>query len=158
MPPREVTGRESDPTFNLGATQGRWEHFAHEADVGIRGIGPTKSDAFAEAAIALTAVITDPATVHPLDTIIIVCRAPNDELLLVDWLNALIYEMATRKMLFHDFAIEMEDEGLRGLARGEALEVARHQPVVEIKGATLAELRVSCGADGQWLAQCVVDV
>ena len=45
---------------------GRWEHFEHEADVGVRGIGATKSEAFAEAALAMTAAIVDPASVRPL--------------------------------------------------------------------------------------------
>jgi SHS2 domain-containing protein len=38
-----------------------WEHFAHEADMGIRGIAPTLEQAFEQAALAMTAVVTDPA-------------------------------------------------------------------------------------------------
>ena len=139
-------------------SRGHWEHFPHEADVGIRGVGPTKSDAFAQAARALTAVIADLETIQPMEMVAITCRAPNDELLLVDWLNALVYEMATRKMLFSSFVVEMHSGGLRGSARGEPVDVARHKPVVEVKGATLAELRVGRNADGQWFAQCIVDV
>ena len=41
--------------------QAHWEHFSHEADIGIRGVGPTLATAFEQAAIAMTAVITDPA-------------------------------------------------------------------------------------------------
>ena len=37
-----------------------WEHFEHEADMGIRGVGQTKEQAFEQAAMALTAVITEP--------------------------------------------------------------------------------------------------
>ena len=50
-----------------------------------------------------TAVITDLESVAPTQSVPIVCEAPDDELLLVDWLNALVYEMATRKMLFSRF-------------------------------------------------------
>lgn len=32
----------------------RWEHFEHGADIGIRGVGSTKAEAFAQAAMALT--------------------------------------------------------------------------------------------------------
>jgi SHS2 domain-containing protein len=45
-------------------------------------------------------VITDVQRVMPAEEVRISCSAPDDELLLVDWLNALIYEMALRKMLF----------------------------------------------------------
>lgn len=37
-----------------------WQHFSHDADIGLVGIGPTKAEAFRQAAIALTAVVTDP--------------------------------------------------------------------------------------------------
>ncbi|HKJ23114.1 MAG TPA: archease, partial [Gammaproteobacteria bacterium] len=37
-----------------------WEHFPHDADVGIRGTGDTPEEAFAQAAVAMTAVVTDP--------------------------------------------------------------------------------------------------
>ena len=42
--------------------QPTWEHFPHQADMGVRGIGPTKEAAFEGAALVLTAVITDPVT------------------------------------------------------------------------------------------------
>ena len=37
----------------------RWEHFHHESDIGIRGFGSTREKAFEQAALALTAVITE---------------------------------------------------------------------------------------------------
>jgi SHS2 domain-containing protein len=78
--------------------QQRWKHFPHQADIDARGIGSTKAAAFESAAHALTAVITDLGSVAPTHSVPIVCEAPDDELLLVDWLNALVYEMATRKL------------------------------------------------------------
>ena len=86
------------------------------------------------------------------------CAAPDRELLLVDWLNAWVYEMAVRHMLFSRFQVALRDDGLQGRGWGEPLDRARHQPAVEIKGATYTELRVWQEADGTWHAQCVVDV
>src|SRR5690606_28024908 len=37
----------------------RWEHFAHDADMGVRGVGSTLAEAFEQGALALTALITD---------------------------------------------------------------------------------------------------
>jgi tRNA nucleotidyltransferase (CCA-adding enzyme) len=135
-----------------------WEHFPHQADIGVRGIGPSKEAAFEEAALALTAVITDPLSVAATMPVQIVCEAPDDELLLVDWLNALVYEMATRKMLFSRFAVRITGHSLQGTAWGEPVEVARHEPAVEVKGATYTELAVKHDERGRWIAQCVVDV
>ncbi len=136
---------------------GRWEHFPHEADMGIRGFGATKAEAFEQAALALTAVIADPARVTPREMIMIDCEAPDDELLFAEWLNRLIYEMATRKMLFSRFVVQLIDGGLHGQASGEPIDAKRHDLAVEVKGATYTALRVACDA-GEWVAQTVVDV
>jgi protein archease len=134
-----------------------WEHFSHEADIGVRGFGATKGEAFEQAALAMTAVITDPAMVHPCEAVAIECEAPDDELLFAEWLNKLVYEMATRKMLFSRFAVRFEGARLKAQAWGERTDVARHHPAVEIKGATYTALRVARHNSG-WIAQTVVDV
>jgi tRNA nucleotidyltransferase (CCA-adding enzyme) len=136
----------------------RWEHFPHDADVGVRGFGRTKEEAFEQVAVALTAVITDPDCVGPEQSVEVACEAPDDEMLLVDWLNALVYEMAVRRLLFSEFEVRIEGSRLSGTARGEPVDVARHRPAVEIKGATVTELAVGREADDLWRAQCVVDV
>jgi SHS2 domain-containing protein len=135
-----------------------WEHFAHGADVGVRGIGATREEAFEQVALALTAVVTEPAGVAGREPVKIEREAPDDELLLADWLNALIYEMATRRLLFGRFAVRLRDHRLEATAWGEPLERARHRPVVEVKGATYTALSVAQRDDGAWVAQCVVDV
>ncbi|MCJ7779102.1 MAG: archease [Sedimentisphaerales bacterium] len=139
-------------------SKARWEHYSHPADVGIRGFGPTKEQAFAQAGLALTAVITDLKTVEPKQPVKITCREQDDELLFVDWLNALIYEMATRRMLFSKFEVGIKDKELRAKAWGEKIDLKKHNPVVEVKAATYADLKVLQSKDGSWLAQCIVDV
>ncbi len=135
-----------------------WEHFTHGADIGVRGIGNTQSEAFEQAALAMTAVICDPALVRATEAVEIACTAPDAEYLLADWLNRLVYEMATRHLLFSRFQVTIQGEQLSATAWGEPVDVARHQPVVEVKGATYTELRVAQTETGEWRAQCVVDV
>ena len=135
-----------------------WEHFEHDADVGVRGVGRTPEEAFEQAALALTAAITDPARVAARERVTVRCEAPDLELLLADWLNALVYEMATRHMLFGRYAVRIEDGRLEGEAWGEPVDRARHAPAVEVKGATYTALAVRRRGDGAWVAECVVDV
>jgi SHS2 domain-containing protein len=135
-----------------------WEHFEHEADVGLRASGDSEDEVFAALAIALTAVITDPAGVRASDSVTIDCQAPDRDLLLVDWLNALIYEMATRRMLFSAFDVRIEGTRLHAVARGEPVDRARHRPAVEVKGTTYTALDYRQEPGGPWTAQCVVDV
>ncbi len=136
----------------------RWEHFPHGADVGIRGIGASPAAAFEQGALALTAVITDPHGVEPREAVAVHCEADDLELLFVEWLNALVFEMATRDMIFARYAVLISGTCLEGTACGEPVDVARHQPAAEVKGATYTALRVAQSTDGTWVAECVVDV
>lgn len=144
-----------------------WEHFEHQADMGIRGFGNSAEQAFEQAALAMSAIITDLSLIEPQQEVTLSCEEVDLELLLVDWLNAVVYEMATRKLLFSRFKVNLENGRLSASAWGETTDVKRHQPAVEIKGATYTELAVKkipapeCehhNLPGQWLAQCVVDV
>ena len=135
-----------------------WEHFPHGADIGVRGIGATRAEAFEQAALALTAVVTDPSRVEGKRAVEIAREAPDDELLLADWLNAIVYEMVTLKMLFGRFSVQLNGGKLRATAWGEPIDAARHHVAGEVKGATYTELAVKHRDDGQWVAQCVVDV
>jgi SHS2 domain-containing protein len=142
-----------------GSSQGgaRWELFAHDADVGVRGWGATAAEAFEQAAHALTAVVTD-VEIEPQVLVGVECEAPDLELLLVEWLNAIIYEMAVRKMLFGRFTVRIDGSHLVGNLWGEPVIVERHSPACEPKGATYTELKVTKNLKGSWSAGCIVDV
>ncbi len=136
-----------------------WEHFHHEADIGVRGLGVTPESAFEQGALGLTAVVANPDSVKPGNKVRIHCRAPDLELLFADWLNALIFEMSSRRMLFSRFEVEIEGNELTAVAWGEPIDSVRHRPVVEVKGATYTELYVGPVDGGRnWQAQTVVDV
>ena len=145
-------------TAKTRAPAEQFELFAHGADIGVRGRGASKQAAFAQAARAMTAVLTDPDKVAADTRVSLAVEAPDDELLLFEWLNAVIFEMATRDMLFARFKVRISGHRLAADLWGEALDRARHEPAVEIKGATLTALKVGREADGIWVAQTVVDV
>jgi SHS2 domain-containing protein len=136
----------------------RFETFEHDADVGVRGRGATLAEAFANAGIALTSVVADPALVRESLAVDLACAADGDEPLFYDWMNALVFEMATRWLLFARFEVTVEGGRLRARAFGEPVDRARHAPAVEVKGATWTGLRVAREPGGGWVAQCVVDV
>lgn len=135
-----------------------WEHFHHQADIGIRGVGPTLEKAFEEAAMALMAVICSPSKVTAKHCVEISCHAEERDLLFFDWINALVYEMDVRRMLFSQFEVHIDDGVLKAHAWGEPADPDRHEAAVEVKAATFMELKVFQSPQGQWTAQCVVDV
>ena len=132
--------------------------FPHGADIGVRGLGRTPAEAFAAAATALAAAVTEPEGVAPKERVEIDCAAPDDRLLFCDWLNAVIYEMAVRRMVFRRFEVALQDHRLHASAWGEPVDPARHAPSAEPKGATMSGLKVERRPDGMWVAECIVDV
>lgn len=126
--------------------------------MGVRGIGASLAEAFEQGALAMTALITDPAGINAQDQVTVECQAPDAELLFAQWLNAVVYEMATRQMVFGEFEVTIEEgPRLKATLSGERVDPHRHHPAVEVKGATYTALRVS-NEGAQWVAQTVVDV
>jgi len=136
---------------------GYWEHFPHGADIGIRGVGGSPAEAFAQAARAVVAAAVDPAAVGAASAVNICCTGADLEDLFYAWLNAVIWEMSVRRMLFSKFDVAIDGFALHAVAHGEPVSPGRHEPAVEVKGATFTGLSVRPEGD-HWIAECVVDV
>ena len=134
-----------------------YETFEHEADIGIRGYGDTLSEAFQNSAAALYSVMVNIEAVRPAVLKTVAVSAPDPELLLVEWLNALLALSDIERMVFSKFDVQIANTTLIGKAWGERLDHARHESHVEVKGATYHMLSVR-EKDGRFTAQCVVDV
>jgi SHS2 domain-containing protein len=133
------------------------ETFEHEADIGIRGMGTTLEEAFANAAAALFSVMVDITRVEQKEFRGVNVSADDREQLLVEWLNALLAVSDIERMVFSRFEVRIEGNRLAGTAWGEHLDRTRHHAHVEVKGATYHMLSV-LQENGRYLAQCVVDV
>lgn len=135
----------------------KYENFSHGADIGIRGMGINMEEAFEMGAIALTAVVTNPENVSPEMNLRLEFDERDPELLFYDWINSLIYEMDTKKILFSSVKVSFKSGHMKAELKGEKVNKEKHDPAVEIKGATMTELKVY-ETNGEWIAQCVVDV
>lgn len=141
------------------ARDARWEHFSHGSDIGLRGRGPTREAAFAQAGLALTGIVTEANDLAPVSMVTIECSADSLDDLLYDWIDALIFEMSTRNLLFGTFELEIDDGFLKARVWGEPVDRVRHSPAVEVKGPTYTELWAGWDdSSSEWVAQCVVDV
>ncbi|MHC4292992.1 MAG: archease [Planctomycetota bacterium] len=135
-----------------------WEHYSHPADMGIRGFGKTVEQAFAQAALALIAIMTDPKDIAAKDKIEIECEETDNEMLFFEWLNALLFEIGSKNMLFSKFEMKLDDNKIKAKVWGEKINPQKHNPVVEVKAATYTDLKVEQSENGLWIAQCIVDV
>ncbi len=152
-----ATGAGGHDARQPPCTEGRWEHFSWGSAVGVRGAGPSAAAAFAQAGLAVTAVVTNPARVLPRDEAIVVCAAPRLDDLFFDWIDSVVATMAARRMLFSRFDVRIGDRRLEAHLFGEPLDRQRHAPVVAPKAPTWDGLRVRRDERG-WCAECVVDL
>jgi SHS2 domain-containing protein len=130
----------------------------HTADLGIRAWGPTREDVFEQAALALAALICDPATVAPREDQRVVLTAETDDLLLAAWLNELLFIFESRRFVFAGFVVDEVGGGrLWARARGEKQDDARHEVKATVKAATYHGLELKRD-DGGWQGAVVLDV
>ncbi len=136
----------------------QYETFEHESDIGIRGFGDTIEEAFANAASAMYSIMVNIDAVQQIEMRTVTASASDTELLLVEWLNALLSLSDVEKMVFSRFAVIIKSTSLIGTAWGEPLNSMRHETNVEVKGATYHMLSIKKYENGKYAAQCVVDV
>jgi SHS2 domain-containing protein len=134
-----------------------FETFEHEADIGVRGYGTTLEEAFANAATAMYSVMVNIVRVEHREFRGVNVTASDREQLLVEWLNGLLAVSDIERMVFSRFEVRIEGTALAGTAWGEPLDRTRHEPNVEVKGATYHLLKVAREGE-RFVAQCVVDV
>lgn len=127
-----------------------------DPELNIEGVGPTLGAAFGEAALSMTALLTDPAAIRLKETIEIDCSATSAERLLVAWLNAVLSEMRARGMVFGAFNVDTDGFQLHATVSGEHVLPERQGAPIGIEGATLKGLAVSEEPRGQWRVSCTV--
>jgi SHS2 domain-containing protein len=134
-----------------------FETFEHTADVGIRACGATMAEAFANAARGLFSLITDLDIIEERRSREVSVTASDRELLLVEWLNQLVYLFDVEYLLFKRFQIlHLTDTGLTARCFGEKVDKSRHQLKTGIKSATYHMLKVE--EDQGFRVQVLFDV
>ena len=118
----------------------------HTADVGIRAYGADMNQAFANAARALFTLITELDDVAEVLHRDIELTAPDEESLLVEWLNELIYLFDVENIIFKRFDItRLNPTQLKARSYGEKVDSSKHKLKMGVKAATYHMLKVDKG-------------
>ncbi len=135
-----------------------YETFDHTADVGLRVEAADLETLFVEAAHGLFSLIVDaPETIVASESVTFTLDSPELDLLLFDWLNALLGEGETRGLICSRFKVERTPTGIVGRAWGTVLDTERHHLAHEVKAITYHGLKVVETTHG-WLAEVIVDI
>lgn len=135
-----------------------FEVIDHTADMGIIAYGTDVKEVFANAALGLFSLITDPESVGEKLHLDITASGHDRDSLLVDWLNELIYCFDVRHVLFKRFEINsLTDNELEATCHGEDFDPTRHKIRIGVKAATYHMLRLDKDNSG-YKAQIIIDV
>ncbi len=135
-----------------------FEIFEHTADVGIRVHAADEASLFHDAAEALfSLLVVNLGDVRPVVERPLTIEGAERDLLLFDWLNELLYVFETEQLVFAQFQVTLHADRLSAIARGEALDRARHELHHEVKAITYHGLKVEQTNNG-WIAEVIVDI
>ena len=146
-------GSRRGPPNSIG-----FEQFEVEADVGIRAWGPTRVEAFAQAALGVLSLVADPATVTPHETREVRAQADGPELLLVAWIDECLYVHEIEAFVVNRVeVVSCSATIIHGRLHGEPLDASRHRLGTVVKAATLHGISVQA-REGRHEVKIIVDV
>ncbi|MFC2071695.1 archease [Chloroflexota bacterium] len=126
--------------------ESEFEIVNHTADVGIIAYGADMNGAFANAAKALFSLITELDDVEEVMHRDIELTAPDQESLLVEWLNELIYLFDTENIIFKRFDVtRLSQTQLKARSYGHKVDSSKHKLKMGVKAATYHMLKVDKG-------------
>ena len=135
----------------------RW--LEHDADILLEVEAPSAERLFALAAEALVeAMLDEGAAVAEREHRRVRLRADGREVLLVAWLNEIIYLVCDGVFLPASVRLtELTGSSLEAMLAGETPDGSRHRLAREVKAATYHDLEVS-ETDGLWRGRVLFDV
>jgi len=135
-----------------------FEIIDHTADIGIVAYGADIKQVFANAALGLFNLMADLGNLKEDTKREIELSAEDVEVLLVEWLNELIYISDVEHIIFKRFEInELSNTQLRATCFGEKIKPGQHRLKREIKAATYHMLRLN-KENGSYKVQIIFDI
>jgi len=135
-----------------------YRELPHTADLAWRLWGASLPELFENAGCALSATLTDRRYLRRRATREVRLSAFDQETLLVDWLNHLLYLFDLDGFLGRDFQVEsLTSERLKARVTGESFDPTRHPERTAVKAATFHQLSIVPVGDG-WQATVVLDL
>jgi SHS2 domain-containing protein len=135
-----------------------FEIIDHTADIGIIAYGSDIKQVFANAALGLFNLMADLDNLKEGTKREIELSAEDVEVLLVEWLNELIYISDVEHIIFKRFEInELSNTKLKATCFGEKIKPGQHRLKREIKAATYHMLRIN-KEDRNYKVQIIFDV
>jgi SHS2 domain-containing protein len=135
-----------------------FEIIDHTADIGLRAWGADLTEAFANTARGMFSLVTDLESIRESVIKELNVKAPDREVLLVEWLNEMLFYFDTEGLLFNRFEIfSLSGNEINSRCFGEKVDRSRHELKRGIKSTTYHMLKIE-EKDDQYRIQVLFDI
>ena len=130
----------------------------HQNELAVRISGNSQADLFANSALALFDVMTDPTTIEIKDRITLEIEGSDRDDLMVNWMRELLYLYQGSGYLLREFKIgQVKDTSVKAEVSGEKIDPDRHEIKQEIAAVAFHKSRME-KTGNQWIAQIIFEI
>jgi SHS2 domain-containing protein len=136
----------------------RYELLEHPADIGFRTFGDSLAELYANSALAMLSIASEPAEVEPRERYALSVSSGDRESLLVDWLSEVLYWFDGKRIAFREFNVTVLTEThIDAAGLGEPRDPRRHSSHLVVKAVTYHQLKIE-QRGRLWTAEVYLDI
>ncbi|MGQ9479578.1 MAG: archease [Thermoproteota archaeon] len=125
---------------------GKYDYLEHTSDIYVQAYGKDLEEAFENAALGLTGIITDISRISPETSVEETVEATDVQMLLYKWLEAILVRLDADQMVFSEFDVKIEKRDemyvLKAVMRGERFKPGVHSSGMYVKAVTLHDMEI----------------
>lgn len=125
---------------------GKYDYPEHTSDIYVQAYGKSLEEAFENAALGLTEIITDTSKIRPEQIVEENIEAEDVQMLLYKWLETILIRLDAEQMVFSSFKVKIgkkeEKYVLKAVLRGERFKPGRHSSRTHVKAITLHDMEI----------------
>jgi protein archease len=130
----------------------------HQTELAVRITGNSQADLFANSALALFDVMTDPTAIEIKERISLEVEGNDRDDLMVNWMRELLYLFQGSGYLLKEFKIsQVKDTIVKAEVCGEKIDPDRHEIKQEIAAVAFHKSRME-KTGNQWIAQVIFEL
>jgi SHS2 domain-containing protein len=130
----------------------------HQTELAVRITGNSQADLFANSALALFDVMTEPTAIEVKERIALEVEGNDRDDLMVNWMRELLYLYQGSGYLLKEFKIsQVKDTIVKAEVCGEKIDPDRHEIKQEIAAVAFHKSRIE-KTGNQWIAQVIFEL
>lgn len=125
---------------------GKYDYPEHVSDIYVQAYGKNLEEAFENAALGLTNIVTDPSRIRPETVVEETIEAEDVQMLFYKWLESILIRLDAEQTVFSVFDVKIDRENskyvLKAVMKGERFKPGWHTSGTHVKAVTLHDMEI----------------